>query len=237
MRRNEFIFASSQKWHYPAFIDAQKEIPGKWTWVSSPEELCKACQETSPRYVFFFHWNWLVPQDIWERYECVCFHMTDVPYGRGGSPLQNLILAGHTLTQISALRMVKEMDAGPVYAKRPLDLDGSAQEIYLRAGKLSADLMRWIILTNPKPVPQQGDATLFKRRIPEQSRIPENGNLSSLHDFIRMLDADGYPHAFLDYGDYRLEFRHAIKGNPSCLVAEVKIHLQCKETSNASHNK
>ncbi len=26
------------------------------------------------------------------KFECVCFHMTDVPYGRGGSPLQNLII-------------------------------------------------------------------------------------------------------------------------------------------------
>jgi len=229
MRENDFIFASTKEWHYPMFIDAQKEIPGKWTWVSSTEALNAICQKTSPCYIFFFHWNWLVPRNIWEQHECVCFHMTDVPYGRGGSPLQNLILAGHTSTQVSALRMVEEMDAGPVYAKKPLSLDGSAQEIYLRAGKLSADLMQWIILTKPTPVPQQGDVTLFKRRTPEQSCMPKTGHLSSLYDFIRMLDADGYPHAFLEYGDYRLEFRRASKESSACLIAEVKIRLHGNE--------
>lgn len=70
--------------------------------------------------------------------------MTDVPYGRGGSPLQNLILAGHADTQLTALKMVEEMDAGPVYAKRPLSLEGKAQDIYEKAGELSFSLNVWI---------------------------------------------------------------------------------------------
>ncbi len=37
-------------------------------------------------------------------------HMTDVPYGRGGSPLQNLIARGHTSTKLTAMRMTAEVD-------------------------------------------------------------------------------------------------------------------------------
>jgi len=37
--------------------------------------------------------------------------MTDVPYGRGGSPLQNLIVRGHTETKLTALRCVRDLDA------------------------------------------------------------------------------------------------------------------------------
>jgi methionyl-tRNA formyltransferase len=40
--------------------------------------------------------------------------MTDLSYGSVGSPLQNLIVAGHEQTLFSALRMVAEMDADPV---------------------------------------------------------------------------------------------------------------------------
>ena len=46
--------------------------------------------------------------------------MTDLPYGRGGSPLQNLIVRGHKHTMISAIKCVKELDAGPIYLKKPL---------------------------------------------------------------------------------------------------------------------
>ena len=44
--------------------------------------------------------------------------MTDLPYGRGGSPLQNLIINGHKETMMSALRCVQELDAGPIYLKK-----------------------------------------------------------------------------------------------------------------------
>lgn len=43
--------------------------------------------------------------------------MTNLPYGRGGSPVQNLILNGHKKTIISALNVTKDLDAGDVYLK------------------------------------------------------------------------------------------------------------------------
>ena len=86
-----------------------------------------------PRYIFFPHWSWIIPLDIFENLECVVFHMTDLPFGRGGSPLQNLIERGIYQTKISAIRVAEELDAGPVYLKRDLSLEGSAEEIFKRA--------------------------------------------------------------------------------------------------------
>ncbi len=199
-----------------------------WTYVSDKEQLIAVVSALSPRYLFFLHWNWLVPEAIWKKNECVCFHMTDVPYGRGGSPLQNLILAGHEETKLTALKMSSEMDAGPVYIKRPLRLDGTAQEIYIRAGELSAEIIEWMIKQEPKPVEQAGDAILFKRRRPEQSRLPETGSLRSAYDFIRMLDADGYPHAFLEYGEFMLKLSKASLVNGR-LVAQVEVNKKSSE--------
>lgn len=205
----KYIVASCRDWHKPAFEMLERELAGEWSWVSTPAELEGELARGLPRYIFFLHWNWLVPESIWSRVECVCFHMTDVPYGRGGSPLQNLIVAGHTETQLTALRMVREMDAGPVYAKLPLALSGRAEEIYVKAGQLSLELVRWIVDKHPIPVAQQGEPVIFKRRKPEQSRLPDTGAITRLFDHIRMLDAPGYPPAFIEYGDYRVEFSHA----------------------------
>ena len=153
--------------------------------------------------------------------------MTDLPYGRGGSPLQNLILTGHTESKLTALRMIQEMDAGPIYSKRPLSLNGSAEEIYVRASKLSVELIRWIIEDNPQPIPQEGEVIIFKRRKPEQSNLPVNGGLMTAYDFIRMLDADGYPNAFVEHGDYRINFKNARFDNEH-VFAEVEIKLKNK---------
>ena len=55
----------------------------------------KYINEINPRFIFFAHWSSIIPKSIHEDFECVIFHMTDLPYGRGGSPLQNLIVRGH----------------------------------------------------------------------------------------------------------------------------------------------
>lgn len=221
-KQDRLIVASCKPWHYNLFLKIKKKIPAKWFWVKTPEELNQLLTTEQSRYIFFIHWNWFVPAEIHTKYECVCFHMTDVPYGRGGSPLQNLILAGHADTQLTALKMVEEMDAGPVYAKRPLSLEGKAQEIYENAGKLSFELIEWIIANNPEPIAQEGAISTFKRRKPEQSLVSENLTKKELYDFIRMLDAEGYPHAFINHGNLKLElFDAKLEGNG--ISAQVKI--------------
>jgi methionyl-tRNA formyltransferase len=88
-------------------------------------------------------------------------------------------------------------------------LEGNAEEIYIRASYLSAQMIRRIIEGQPVPQPQVGAPVIFKRRKPHESRIPELPSLQALHDFIRMLDAEGYPQAFLEYAGFRYEFSRA----------------------------
>jgi methionyl-tRNA formyltransferase len=220
-----YVIASTKSWHRKTFEKIKNDVTADWFYVSDTHELRDVLAKREPRYIFFLHWNWLVPKDIWQIHECVCFHMTDVPYGRGGSPLQNLILAGHKETKLTALKMVSEMDAGPVYSKKTMSLNGTAEEIYVRAGKLSFEIIEWMIEHEPETVEQMGESVLFKRRKPEQSGLPESGTLSSAYDFIRMLDADGYPHAFIEHGDYMLNLSKARLENGH-LFAEVKIKIR-----------
>ncbi len=206
-------------------FDAQLvHLPGDWHFAATSEELVTLMNSGGkPHYIFFLHWSMRVPDEWLDTHTCVCFHMTDVPYGRGGSPLQNLIQRGHRDTMLTALRMVREMDAGPVYAKRPLSLDGSAEEIYIRAGRLSCEIIADIVREDPVPVAQSGEAVVFKRRRPEQSAIPADlSDLGALHDFIRMLDAEGYPQAFIEHGGFRLQFNRAALYDGR-LVADVKV--------------
>jgi methionyl-tRNA formyltransferase len=150
-----------------------------------------------------------VPAEIFEAAECVLFHMTDLPYGRGGSPLQNLILRGHRDTQVSAIRISEEIDAGPIYLKRPLSLEGRAEEIFQRLSSLVFSMIADIVSSQPNAVPQTGEPVFFDRRTPSQSLMPLNASAQEIYDHIRMLDAETYPAAYLDAGDWRMEFRHA----------------------------
>ena len=66
-----------------------------------------------------------------------------------------------------------------------------------------------MIQEEPLPIPQRGEVILFERRKPAQSKIGDPGSLQNLYDFIRMLDADGYPRAFIEYNGFRFEFDRA----------------------------
>lgn len=175
-----------------------------------------------PRYVFFPHWSWKVPDEIFERFECIIFHMTDLPFGRGGSPLQNLIVRGITETKLTALRCVAEMDAGPVYLKRPLSLLGTAEEILIRASKLTGEMIAEIVQKQLVPNPQTGESTIFRRRTPSEGNLSQLNTLEDVFDYIRMLDADGYPPAFLETEHLKFEFTRASLRSDS-VIADVKI--------------
>ena len=56
------------------------------------------------------------------------------------------------------------MDAGPIYLKYPLSLNGSAQQIYERAAKIIFNMIKVIIKGKLKPLVQKGRVIKFKRR-------------------------------------------------------------------------
>ncbi|MEO0755515.1 MAG: methionyl-tRNA formyltransferase [Cyanobacteria bacterium J06648_16] len=210
MEELNYVVLGSKPWNRTVFDQCLANQPGQWHFIASPEDLkLERIEGLNPRYLFFIHWSWKVDAEIVNNYECVCFHMTDVPYGRGGSPLQNLILNGHSFTKLAALQMTEAFDAGPVYLKTDLGLSGNAEEIYIRSTYLSAEMIQDIVQLNPKPMPQTGEVTVFKRRQPAQSEITEPNSLRELYDFVRMLDAEGYPKAFFEYQGFRYEFSRA----------------------------
>lgn len=179
-------------------------------------------KELKPDYIFFLHWSFIIPAEIYDNFNCVVFHMTDLPFGRGGSPLQNLIVRGYRDTVISALRVTKGIDTGPVYLKRPLSLSGSAEQIFKRAGEEMLIMIDEIVTTDPKPVEQKGEIIHFARRTPKESNLDPVSDIRSLYDHIRMLDAPGYPKAFIETAHLRFEFSGAeIKDEE--VTANVKI--------------
>jgi methionyl-tRNA formyltransferase len=221
MKKNYAVLGANA-WNRRDYCDLL--IDENWFFYDSIEQLYQANKELVFRYAFFLHWSSIVPNSIIDNIECVCFHMTEVPFGRGGSPLQNLITRGIRETKLTALRMTDRLDAGPIYMKRPLTLEGgTAAEIYQRASRLSCEMAKQIAELSPVPVEQEGEVVEFKRRVSAQSEMPyKANNLLEVFDHIRMLDAEGYPKAFLINGSYKFEFTRAAYYHDE-LIADVRI--------------
>jgi methionyl-tRNA formyltransferase len=211
MKQTPIVIATIRPWNLEQY--ACWEPPKGYVkhLVSSKDELSlDRLQEINPAYVFFPHWSWIIPREIFERFHCVVFHMTDLPFGRGGSPLQNLLVRGIYETQISAIAVEDGVDTGPVYMKRPFQIStGSAEDIFRRGSVIVYDMITGIVLNNPTPTAQTGEPVHFMRRKPNESQLPDDINGRRLYDFIRMLDAPGYPRAYIKHGDTRYEFSDA----------------------------
>jgi methionyl-tRNA formyltransferase len=224
-----YLVVTTKSWNIENFYTYTKDLPGNWHLVTEAEQLTKDyIQSIEPEFIFFPHWSWIVPESIVNQYQCICFHMTDLPFGRGGSPLQHLIQSGYKITQLTVLKMTDQLDGGPIYFKYPLTLDGSAEDILKRASLLSYKAMGELINNPTTPQEQQGKVTEFKRRKPQESEIKNIESQESFYNHIRMLDAEGYPKAFLKASGFKIEFDNAkiIDGK---LTASVTIMCDTKD--------
>jgi len=108
---------------------------------------------------------------------------------------------------LSAFRLTDEIDAGPVYLKKSIKLDGRAEEIMETAGRTALEMIQEILQGEIVPLPQSGEVVSFKRRKGSDNQIPEDlKDMRSLYDFLRMLDAPTYPNGYLDIGIFRILF-------------------------------
>ncbi|EOD6374053.1 formyltransferase family protein [Campylobacter jejuni] len=135
----KIIIASLKTWNFKNYKKLKNQFSHiKFYLVTKREDLnLNYIQKINPKYIFFPHWSFIIPDEIYQNYECIVFHMSDLPFGRGGSPLQNLILQNIKKTKISALKVCKDLDAGDIYLKCKLDISKhSAQKIYKKASKI-----------------------------------------------------------------------------------------------------
>ena len=225
LHQRPLMLLSSRPWNRALADRLSRRLNRTVENIAEPAKLTsEAVVAIDPQWIFVPHWSHLIPKSIWGSWPTVIFHMTDLPYGRGGSPLQNLIQQGHSSTMLTALRCGAGLDSGDIYVKQPLSLHGSAEEILLRADGVIEKMIEQIVLEEPAATPQQGEPVLFSRRKPAQSNLascPE-GDQNAWYDQIRMLDAEGYPFAFLEAHGMRLEFRRVSKRSDG-LYADVRI--------------
>jgi len=222
---SNYIILSEKSWHRETFASLKNKFPDHhWILIDNKDEFTlENLEEINPLKIFIPHWSHIIPSKIFSNFECIVFHMTDLPFGRGGSPLQNLIVRGKKGTKISALKVEEGIDSGPIYLKKGLELFGTAKEIFLRSADVIEEMISEIIIKNLKPFPQEGEVVNFKRRKPSQSNIAELDSLEKMYDFIRMLDCEGYPRSFLENDHFRFEFSRAALESEKEIIATVRI--------------
>lgn len=158
-----------------------------------------------PDLVFFIGWSNIIPNDIIEKYKCICLHPSPLPKYRGGSPIQNQIINGEIDSAITFFIMDKEIDTGDILYQPYLSLDGKLSDIFKNIELISIEYINKITsdYKNDKLVVYKQDnskSTFYKRRKESDSEINIEDILNNepnyLYNKIRSLN-DPYPNAFI----------------------------------------
>ena len=217
-----YLFCAYRDWALKLFQKLKKKYPDMYL-LSSPKKLTiNYLKRKKPEIIFFPDWSWIIPNEIISNYKCICFHESNLPKFRGGSPIQNQIIRGVTKTKTTAFIMNEKIDAGDIILQKNLSLEGSIQEIFSRMSENDYSLILKIMNGRYKRKKQSGKPTTYSRRKPKESELKSlNHSIRYLYNFIRMLE-DPYPNAFIRIGKQKLIFKKAIYNNKK-LSLEVKI--------------
>lgn len=188
-------------------------------------------EEINPDWVFFFHWSEIIEEKIYSDHRCALVHTSNLPKGRGGSPIQNQILNNINNTRVNIIEISKPIDSGKIYCSSPITLQGSITDIWLTIADTSKDLIRKCVSENLIPLPQQGAPEVYKRKKDNKLNFDSKKDILHIYDQIRILDSEEYPNAYIVIGGFKLEFSRAKLKNKT-IISDVKIK-NIKVESNA----
>jgi methionyl-tRNA formyltransferase len=101
----------------------------------------------------------LIPEPVLERTLWLNVHPSLLPRWRGAAPIERALMAGDRETGVTIIKLVTELDAGPIAAQRafPVADEDDYGTVAARAAKLGVDLVN-DVLPDPtfKPQPSEG---------------------------------------------------------------------------------
>jgi methionyl-tRNA formyltransferase len=127
-------------------------------------------------------------------------HQSDLPAGRGWSPLAWQIIEGKNEIPVALFEAVLELDAGPVYFRDTIHLEGHelSDELRRRQAESAVGLFERFLAAYPDVVAeaQEGTPTFFSRRTPEDCRLDPDRTISEQFDLLRICDNERFPAFF-----------------------------------------
>ena len=138
--------------------------------VRQPERL-EADFEPEVDTVVVAAYGLLIPQPVLERALWLNVHPSLLPRWRGAAPIERALMAGDEQTGVTIIKLVPELDAGPIAAQRvlPLGPEDDFGTVSARAGELAAELLEEA-LPDPQLRPQPSEGVTYAEKIRPEDR-------------------------------------------------------------------
>ncbi len=165
-------------------------------------ERAKEC--TGGDLLFMISCNELIRSNVREKYDwALVIHASDLPLGRGWSPMVWQVLEGASKVVLTLFEAVDDVDAGEVLKKSSFSLSGDElyDELNEKLFDMELELMDYAVQNFNKlsSVPQPaGEPSFYRKRTPEDSQIDPKKTFVDQFNLLRVADPVRYP-CFFDW--------------------------------------
>jgi methionyl-tRNA formyltransferase len=128
----------------------------------------------------------------------IVIHESDLPKGKGWSPLTWQILEGKNEIPITLFEANDKLDSGIVYLRDTIKYKGHElfDEIKDKQGEKTIEMVLKYINNKPIGFKQIGDITYYNKRTPQDSEIDINKPIIEQINLLRVCDNTNYPAFF-----------------------------------------
>jgi methionyl-tRNA formyltransferase len=139
--------------------------------VLQPERLAPGLDLGAPAVVVVAYGR-LVPEGLLDERLWLNVHTSLLPRWRGAAPVERALMAGDGETGVTIIRLVKELDAGPIAAQSSfaIDPEDDAGAVYARAAPLAVELLEGV-LADPSFAPQPAEGVTYADKITAADRV------------------------------------------------------------------
>jgi len=137
------------------------------------EELIGEIDALAPDVLCLCAYGALVREPLLSRHEILGVHPSLLPRWRGAAPIERAIMAGDARTGVSIMRLVAELDAGPVCASAELEI-GSREDYRSLAARLARSggaLLAGAVAGPRDYAPQPGEGVTYAEKITSADRV------------------------------------------------------------------
>lgn len=174
-------------------------------------EFVAALTELAPDACPVVAYGALVPQHVLDipRYGWVNLHFSLLPRWRGAAPVQRAIMAGDGATGATTFRLVRELDAGPVYGTTEMALTGTEtagevlEALAHTGARLLLDTIDALATTEPAEQDDEAAVTLAPKITVEEARIDWTRQADEIDRLVRGCSPE--PMAWTTIGDERFK--------------------------------
>ena len=189
-----------QSWispHIQALAEEMHKQGHTTTVMHDPQEV------KSGDMAFFLSCSHIVDKHVLDRnVHNIVVHASDLPRGKGWSPLTWQILNGDNVIPITLFEAKEHVDSGPIYLQDFMrfeghelidELRGAVVEYTLRMCREFVDHYPFLVSERHE---QSGKATFYKRRTAAASQLDPNRSIEEQFDLLRVVDNENYPAFF-----------------------------------------